>query len=128
MSDRLQAEFDLVRRRYGGVEIGPNNGWLIIAAFPLAEGWSLTQTPLLVLVPGGYPVTPPDNFYVANELRLAGGGEPGNSSANQSHAGRMWRMFSWHIDDSWRPEHDPRRGDNLLTFLLNASARLTELN
>src|SRR2546422_8750721 len=106
-ADRLRAELALIRQMYGEIEIGPGNAWFVVARFPIPPGWNKTETPLLVLVPSGYPVTPPDNFYVANDLRLAGGGEPGSASANQSQAGRTWKMFSWHLDAVWQPSRDP---------------------
>jgi hypothetical protein len=126
--DRLGTELALVRQRYGVLEIGPGDAWFVVAHFPVPPGWNKTETPLLVLIPGGYPVTPPDNFYVANDLRLEGGGEPGNASANQAQANRIWKMFSWHLDDGWQPNRDPRIGHNLVTFCLSVSARLSELN
>jgi hypothetical protein len=127
-SERLLKEAELIRRAYGEVEIGSGESWIEVKRFPLPGGWSHSETPLLVLIPVGYPVTPPDNFYCANELRLAGGGEPGNTSAGQPQIGRVWRMFSWHLGDNWRPDPDPLAGDNLLTFLLLARERLEELN
>lgn len=128
MSERLESEIDTLRQRYGELEVGPEHAWVVIKRFALPAGWSHPETALLVLIPPGYPVTPPDSFYVDNELRLAGGGEPGNAPAGQAQLGRLWRMFSWHLDDAWSPDPDPRHPDNLLTFLAVAEARLSELN
>jgi hypothetical protein len=40
-------------------------------------------------------------------------------------------MFSWHLDEEWRPAADiaaQATGHNLLTFLLRCEDRLAELN
>ena len=95
---------------------------------PLPQGWSAEETPLLVLIPAGYPTTPPDNFYVRNDLTLAGGGEPGNAPKDQPQRNTTWRMFSWHVDETWQPSAAPARGDNLLTFLAGCEQRLSELS
>lgn len=126
MIDRWRAEIELVRRRCGELEVAPDMSWVIIKSFPIPGGWTRTTSELLFVIPSGYPVTPPDNFYVANDLFLEGGGEPGNAPRDQVQLGRSWRMFSWHLDDTWRPHADVTSGDNLLTFLLKCEDRLTE--
>jgi len=126
--ERIAQELELVRRHFGEHEQSPTRAWVIIKHFRLPPGWDRDETELLFFVPSGYPVTPPDNFYVDNGLRLASGGEPGSSPKDQAQLGRVWRMFSWHLDDDWRPHADPTRGDNLVTFLLKCLDRLQELN
>lgn len=128
MTARLEAELALLRRRYGAIEVGANGDWVKIPGWKLPAGWSVAATTLLILLPTGYPTVCPDNFYVGDEVRLTGGGEPGNSSANQQLLGTVWRMFSWHLDDAWAPHPDPAKGDNLVTFCLKVEGRLAELN
>ena len=129
MQDRRQAEIELLRHKYGELEVGPNLDWVLFKAFPVPPGWSTKLTEMLVMIPQGYPLTPPDNFYTDNDLFLSGGGEPGNTSRGQNHAGRQWRQFSYHVEaGDWQPHADPFRGHNLLTFLAGVAKRLGEPN
>lgn len=125
---RLEGERTLLARHYPTVELGPQGEWVIVRRWPLPAGWTVRETDLLLIIPPGYPATSPDSFYVSNDVALAGGREPGNSSANQQVLERAWRFFSWHIDDQWRPHREPCRGDNLLTYILACAARMSELN
>jgi hypothetical protein len=108
------------------VEIGPSLDWFIIKRWPLDSGWTKQETQILVLLPGGYPTTPPDNFYADPDLRLANGSAPGNTSPVSLH-GAQWLHFSFHVEsDDWQPHADPEKGHNLLTFLEGVARRLTE--
>lgn len=129
MSDRLKKEVELVERRYGELELPADFSWLIVKRWSLPPGWSASETALLVAIPPGYSVTPPDNFSVAHDLRLAGGGTPGNAIGTHEHAGRQWLQLSYHVvyrADGWKPHEDVVSGDNLLTFLLGAEDRMGE--
>lgn len=127
MIERRKEELRLVEAKYGELEVDPNFEWFIIKRWGLGPGWNVTDTPVLVLFPPGYPVTPPDNFYTRNDLKLAVGGEPGNTSLNVNQAGRTWRQFSWHVEaGDWRPHAEILKGHNMLTFLEGVSQRLNE--
>ncbi len=126
MRERLGAEIALVRRNYPDVEVDPAGAWVMLPVWELPGGWSLVETMLLIVVPPGYPATAPDNFYTNDDLRLAAGGEPGNSGRSQTIAGRVWRVFSWHVDGQWRPRPDVVTGDNLLTYLEACRVRLSD--
>jgi len=128
MTDRRERELELVKVAYGELEIGEELDWVIIKKWPLPSGWNKTETPVLILVPSGYPVTPPDNFYTDNDLRLANGGMPGNSSINVSQLAKPWLQFSYHVEGAdWKPHVDILQGHNLLTFLkAGVSRRLSE--
>lgn len=128
MNERIREELEFVRRRFGELEYSPASSSVVVKHLMLPVGWDREETELLFLIPSGYPVTPPDNFYTDNALRLSSGGEPGSSPKDQSQLGGLWRMFSWHLDDEWRPHADPTRGDNLVTFLLKCLDRLKELS
>lgn len=129
MRERIKRELELVGRRFGGLEIGPTGDWFIVKSLPLGTGWSKCESRVLVLLPGGYPTTPPDNFYTDSELRLANGGVPGNASSEQQAAGSTWMLFSYHIEISdWLPAPEPEDGHNLLTFLEGVLKRLREAN
>lgn len=129
MLERRKQELDLIRSKYGEIDIGPDLDWVLIKMFPLPFGWNRDETALLVLIRPGYPTTPPDNFLVDNDLRLASGQLPGNVSADQSHLGRSWLQFSYHVDAAeWRPNPELLNGHNLLTFLLGVEKRLAQAN
>lgn len=129
MLDRRFQEIELLRKRYGSLEHGPNLEWILFKEFPLPAGWNRTTTPLLVLIPPGYPMTPPDNFYVPTGVRLASGAIPSNYSEGPSHLGREWGQFSLHAQkEHWKPTADLLDGDNLLTFMLVVECRLQEAN
>jgi len=122
---------ELVKARFANrtVEAGPQIEWVLISGWNLAPGWNKSETTVLVLIPPGYPVTPPDNFYADHDLRLAGGTLPSNTSPDQSSLGRTWLLFSYHVEaGDWRPHSEPLRGHNLLTFLDGVTRRLREPN
>ena len=127
--ERWKQELQLVEGVYGALNLGLNLEWFSITYWKLPPGWNKAETTVLVQIPPGYPVTPPDNFYTENDLTLANGQQPGNSSVNQTVAGKMWRMFSYHVESGdWHPQADPMRGHNLLTFLYGVAKRLAEVS
>lgn len=129
MIERRKKELELVEAKYGLIEVSPNLDWFIINAWDLIPGWNKTQTRVLVLLAPGYPTTAPDNFYTDNDLRLANGTVPGNTSPGQSVAGGQWLQFSYHIQaGDWQPHADPLQGHNMLTFLEGVAARLKEVS
>lgn len=129
MLERRQKEIELLRKKYGPLEHGQNLDWILFKEFPLSLGWNGEKTPLLILIPPGYPITPPDNFYVPVGFRLASGAVPSNYSEPATHLGQQWGQFSFHADQNqWRPSGDLLEGDNLLTFMLQVEKRLKEAN
>lgn len=125
--ERIRREVDLVRHQYGAAEFDSAHGALLIPEFPLPSGWNRSETWVLILVPPGYPTTPPDNFYTDPGLRLASGSPPSNTSAGQRHAGRSCLMFSYHLESGdWWPGPEPDDGHNLLTFLAGVARRFEE--
>jgi hypothetical protein len=128
--ERRRKELELVEAQFGELERAPDLTWFVVRRIALPPGWNLDETPVLVLLPPGYPETPPDNFHTDPDLRLASGQEPGGGSGMIDHAGRRWRQFSWHFEDTaeWQPNAQIERGHNLLTFLLAVQQRLEELS
>jgi hypothetical protein len=127
MIERRNSEFNLVTGIYGELEIATDLSWFVVKSWRLPAGWNKYETALLVQIPPGYPVTPPDNFYTDPDLLLGNGGQPGNSSAGQSLVGRQGRMFSYHVESGdWQPHAEPSKGHNLLTFLEGVIKRLLE--
>lgn len=128
MIDLRRRELELVAAEYGELEHGPNLDWVVVSRWHLPSGWSKPETRLLVLVPAGYPITPPDNFYTDADLRLSDGRQPGSTSQSVQ-LGESWLQFSYHLESGdWRPQANLLAGDNLLTFLVGVAARLTELD
>ena len=129
MFERRLKEIELLRRRYGELDHGANVEWVIFKFFKLPPGWSREVTRLLIMVPPGYPMTPPDNFYVEPGLRLASGAGATNYSEPVSHLDQNWGQFSYHVDSGdWKATADILGGHNLLTFMLGVERRLSELN
>ena len=127
MIERIRRELEFVERRFGELERGPNLDWFIVRAMLLGNGWNKEVTGILVLLPGGYPTTPPDNFYADPDLRLASGSVPGNVSVDQTAIGRAWVLFSYHVESGeWKPAPEPEEGHNLLTYVEAVARRLAE--
>lgn len=125
MTERIKRELALVAAAYGELEVSPDGHWFIIKEWPLVPGWNKDRARVLILIPPGYAVTPPDNFYTDPDLAVKGGAQPGSTSAAQPINGQQWLQFSYHIEASdWQPEN----GHNLLTFLSGVIKRLEEVN
>ena len=127
-AERIAQELALVRARYGDVDHDPELTWFVIRKFPMPPGWSTDVTRLLILLPAGYPTTPPDNFYTHIDLRLANGGVAGNSSDANPLPDEPCLMFSFHVEDEhqWQANDDLTRGHTLLDYLDGVEARLQE--
>lgn len=125
--ERRKEEAEILKRKYGSLEHGPNLDWIKFNEFRLPPGWNRAAIEVLVLIPPGYPTTPPDNFYVRNGLRLADGRVPTNYSESQSVLGGSWAVFSFH-SQGWNGSNDYREGDSLLGFVVGVERRLQELN
>lgn len=124
---QLEAEVVLLRNRYGSLTRGQKDDWILFEAFALPSGWNRSTIEVLVILPPGYPATPPDNFFVRNGLRTADGALPSNYSENQTVLGSAWAQFSFHVQE-WNPAETNHGGDNLLTFMLGVERRLRECN
>ena len=128
MHERWKGELLLVEAVHGPIDIAPDLAWFIMRRWSLPPGWSKRETAVLVLIPPGYPVTPPDNFFVDPDLRLANGGMPGNAGP-ETQAGKQWLRFSYHVESGdWKPHADSKQGHNLLTFLQGVGNRLAEVS
>jgi hypothetical protein len=77
---RIHYEVALAAVRYSrthSADFDDESGsWVIIKDFPLPAGYNYETTDILVLLPPNYPQTPPDWFYVDDNLRLADGRRP----------------------------------------------------
>ncbi len=124
------AVIELLKKKYGEIESGPNLEWIILKEFKLPNGWNHNTTEILIKISPGYPITPPDNFYVPVGFRLKSGTMPQSYSETQNHLGRPWGVFSVHIHkETWSPSADILSGDNLLTYIIVVvEKRLNEVN
>lgn len=127
---RRLKEIELLREKYGELEHGPNLEWIIFQDFKIPKGWNRDSTEILILIPPGYPVTPPDNFYVPIGFRLKSGTMPQSYSEGQHHLSRDWGVFSVHVQkETWSPSSDILQGANLLTYMMVVvEKRLKEIN
>ena len=123
MLERIRRELARVSAVHGALTIDPEFRWFIVNKWTLPFGWSKESTCVLILIPAGYAVTPPDNFWTDVDLCLSSGVPPGNTSIASPLDGQPWRQFSYHVEVAdWRPEG----GDTLLTFLGGVGSRLRE--
>ena len=127
MLERRKQEFELIRQKYGDIEIGPDMEWVLIKRYVLVPGWNKPEIAILQIIRPGYPKTPPDNFFTDSDLRLANGALP-NRATPSNQLGREWLQFSYHIRDGWKAHADLLQGHNLLTFLIGVEQRLSEVD
>lgn len=127
MLERRLRELELVRGRYGEVVTDSEVTWVEVARFPIPAGWTANVGRVVILIPPGYPLTPPDNFYLDDTIALENGGIVGNASPSQPLRGETWRLFSYHVEpNTWRPSAEAEQGHNLLTYLAGVEGRLME--
>src|SRR5574340_1274103 len=103
MTPRVEAEIALLRKKYSTLEIKDEASKVIVILhdYKLPPGWSRNSTDLGIVVPSGYPVTPPDNFYVRPTLRTTSQGVPASYNDDASGQGMTgWSWFSFHLQDT----------------------------
>ncbi|MCS7208735.1 MAG: hypothetical protein NZ874_04105 [Fimbriimonadales bacterium] len=135
MNKRLQRiayEVALAAARYSRTKSADyddeEGSWVVIKDFPLPKGYNYQQTDVLILLPPNYPQTPPDWFYVDDNLRLANGHKPNHvfygetphdpnrrdPRADAPPAMKGWTACCLHIR-SWKPAASPTEGHSLLS-------------
>ncbi len=99
--------------------------WVIIHDFALPQGYNYDTTDLLLVLPPNYPLSPPDWFYVDNNLRLQNGKrlehvfydslthDP-NRQRIEPPQRKGWTGCCLHFR-SWKPTNDPLTGHSLLS-------------
>jgi hypothetical protein len=101
----------------------PSGAALVTLDFELPAGWSEAKIVLRFIMPNGYPVTPPDGFWVAPALTANGGKARAADPAQIPETKISAQRFSWHIENGhWSPNRD-----DLLTWLRSCHERLTKL-
>jgi hypothetical protein len=127
LQNRLAQEELLLRRAFPNATIDREALVVVLTDHELPPGWSHDHTDVLFPIPANYPAGQPDNVCARPDLTLAGGAAPGNSQGIQTHAGKQWLQFSYHVDpNDWRPHAEPAVGSNLTDYLAGALTRFKE--
>ncbi|MFN3689634.1 MAG: E2/UBC family protein [Fimbriimonadales bacterium] len=129
---RIAYEVALAAARYSQTKSADyddeDGSWVVIKDFPLPPGYNYEQTDVLILLPPNYPQTPPDWFYVDDNLRLADGKKPSHVFYNETRFDpnrarraidappqmKGWTACCLHIH-SWKPAANPLEGHSLLS-------------
>jgi hypothetical protein len=119
---RLKRELDELQDSYG-IEIVHEADviHIIVADFPLGEGYNKRTSRLLLRVPRSYPDAGPDMFWVEPDVVLSSGAVPEAADSVESYIGGRWRRFSWHRQGGWHSTVD-----NLHSYLEFIRRRLKE--
>lgn len=122
---RLKQEVLALAVQYGEVQWDDKTGsWIIIRWFPLPKGLGKPITRLLITLPSGYPIVPPNHydFYMEKGLHLQHHYyEYGHKRDNED-----WAWFCLEIE-GWRPSSQIWNGDNLLTLMEMVTVALSAL-
>jgi hypothetical protein len=124
MTAMLEQHLSELRDRGLTIEAHPqSDGWtfVVVTKYPLPDGYSRTHTDLLLKVPPPYPNASLDMFWTDEDLRLASGSLPTNTSI-EHYLGRNWLRFSWHAQN-WHPAKD-----SIITFIVFVDRRLAMRN
>lgn len=94
--------------------------WVYLPEFVLPNRWRQSSTPMLVTVPDQYPSSPPDGFFLSNDLRDENGRRPAHyfeeRSAHNPLTSKGWAWFCIHVQ-KWNPSYDFRDGDSVAKYL-----------
>ena len=124
---RLEQERELLLQAHPTAILKTDTLVVILPGHPLPAGWSHTSTDVLFAIPANYPGGQPDNICARPDLALVSGAPPGSSQGIQTHDGRSWMQFSWHLDSGdWRPRADTVGGSNLTDYLSGALTRFDD--
>jgi hypothetical protein len=124
---RLEQEGPLLLQAYPTAQLLIDQLVVILPDHPLPAGWSHPNTDVLFAIPANYPAGQPDNVCARPDLTLVGAAPAGNNQGVQTHAGRTWLQFSWHVEPGdWKPTADPAAGSTLADYLTGALTRFEE--
>ncbi len=102
----------------------PSGAALVALDFELPAGWSAAKIVLRFIMPNGYPVTPPDGFWVEPSLTVSGRQPRSTEPSPQIPETNISKQrFSWHIENG----HWSANRDDLFTWLRSCRQRLEKL-
>ena len=79
---------------------------VVLPAYALPRGFEPRRVELCLMLPFGFPETPPDMFWVDPAVMLHGR-PPAATQVTQQIIGRTWQRFSRHLPaGAWRPGID----------------------
>jgi hypothetical protein len=131
MDERIDAEFELIRKYYPTLVISNCKRWGLIEKFVLPPGihWNKEHIPICFNIPNGYPGSAPYGIYVPTDLQCDDK-EPlsfRKVADNKPPFEGIWGMFSWSPDaGEWKPVADILKGSNLLNFIKTFDDRFKE--
>lgn len=91
--------------------------WVKVPKLRLPNGWRQRETPILITLREGYPMSPPDGFMLKMGLVDSRGSAPGHYFG--AHLGRGingWAWFCIH-PRGWSGDYDFRDGDSVVKYL-----------
>jgi hypothetical protein len=92
--------------KFDEVEISGQKAVILRGVILPAGRFDAAAADILILLPAGYPDSPPDMFYAQPWLRLTGRrAYPRAADQPYSFAGQNWQRWSRH-NDAWRPGVD----------------------
>ena len=125
LTPKALADFEALKARYPTATLREfsNGTALVTMETDIPAGWSASRITLRFIMPNGYPVAPPDGFWV--EPALTVNGQPPHAAANgeMPEAGMTHQRFSWHFDGG----HWSANRDNLLMWVSSCHERLEKL-
>lgn len=124
LEQRLDEELALLQTRYPHAK--RNGRWFYVPGYPTGAGWNVATTDVALLAHEAHPGTAPYGIYVPVGIKF-NGSIPGNYSEPAPHQppfGGSWGIFSWEpVEGQWRATADPRKGANVLNFVLGIAER-----
>ena len=108
--------------------------WVILPDYPLPAKWAERQAALLIVLPEGYPVTPPIGFYLNRKFRLKDGRRDPHLLSFSAHgapdlAASGWKWYCVQVLEAerggWQASADFRKRDNLQSLLTLVEEVLT---
>lgn len=131
MDERIDAEFELIRKYYPTLVVSNCKRWGLIDKFVLPSGipWNKEHIPICCNIPNGYPGTAPYGIYIPADLQCDNK-EPQSFTKianNKPPFEGVWGMLSWTPDtEVWKPTADILKGSNLLNFIKTFNDRFKE--
>ena len=126
VTPKALADFEALRARHPSAVLTEfkSGAAMVTLDYPLPNGWSAEKIVLRFIMPNGYPVAPPDGFWVEPDLQVSGKNPHATTLGQQiPEAGMSKHRFSWHFDNG----HWSANRDDLLTWLRSVQERFEKI-